>query len=113
MSLDDIDVVVLRETMRVQGHYDEGQRASLPQKAAMDSWDSGAWRNLGIDAGQLDGSCGKLQSLALIMRLDRPNNINVLAPIANKYLLLSRGVQFVNAIRERASVNNADATSTA
>jgi hypothetical protein len=101
MDLDDYDVLVLREAVCVQGQLLEANPGEITLHRATTSWEQGNWRKLGLLEADLDSTCGKLQSLGLLMRLESRNNQNVYAPISDKYLLMRRGLQFVNAVRQR------------
>ena len=103
MYLNDFDVLVLREAVRVQRQLIEGQREMPSQYEAITSWQRGEWGKLPLSKNDVDSSCGKLQSLGLLMRLEQPNNQNSFAPVSNKYLLLYRGLRFVTAVRESAA----------
>jgi len=102
MYLDDVDVVVPREAVRVQRQLVEGRSEMPSLHQAADSWERGKWRALGVPEDHIDNSWGKLHSLRLLMRLPQPNNKNALAPLPNEYLLLRRGLRFVTAVRESA-----------
>jgi hypothetical protein len=100
MYLDDMDMVVLREAFRLQKSLvaEGGQMPTLHQAVA--SWRAGDWRNLGLTDEEIDGSCGKLQSLAVLLRLQQPNNLNAHAAVSNAYLLLQQGLRFVISARD-------------
>lgn len=99
MFLDDRDVIVLREAARLQGSLIKTS-GKPTQYEAMTKWREGHWPDLRISEGELDSVCGKLQSFGLMVRLDQPNTTNVMAVVLNDYILLMRGLRFVEYIRE-------------
>lgn len=101
MEVDDIDVVVLNEAVRVQGHLTQGARPS--RHAVREAWRKAQWRDLGIAATQLDAITGKLQSLSMLWRLEQPSNHNENAPMTSDFLVLQRGFDFIAALKERAT----------
>ena len=107
MYLDDIDMVVLREAFRVQSPLVERQREMPTLHQAVSSWKTGEWRNLGLTEEEIDSSCGKLQSLGMLLRLQQPNNVNAHAAVSNAYLLLRQGFRFVTAANDSSQTDHA------
>jgi hypothetical protein len=58
-----------------------------------------------VSVGEVDSVCGKLASFGLVVRLDQPNNQNVMAAVGNAYLLLPRGLELVTYIRKAMQPN--------
>ncbi|MBN8730356.1 MAG: hypothetical protein J0L64_07450 [Acidobacteria bacterium] len=97
--LDDADVTVLREAVRVQGRAISGTHTQSVHQART-AWLAGRWRSLGV--ADVDSVCDKLSSLGLLRRLDQPSNNNDLGPIASDFVLSRRAVDFVKSIRDQS-----------
>jgi len=97
--LDDADVTVLREAVRVQGRAVEGARTPSVLDART-AWRSGKWRSIGVTS--VDSVCDKLASLGLLRRIDQPSNQNDLGPIVSDFVLSRRAIDFVKSVQARA-----------
>lgn len=97
--LDDADVTVLREAVRVQGRTVSGGRTPSVLDART-AWRSGKWRSIGVT--NVDSVCDKLASLGLLRRIDQPSSQNDLGPIANDFVLSQRAIDFVKCIRPQS-----------
>jgi len=97
-DLSDSDVTYLRELVRIEGAMLEG-RHHIPRYDAYAKWDQGNWGNSVEPA--IDSAFSKLESYGLVTRLAPPNHLNALADFQNRYVLLPKGLHFVNLIRER------------
>lgn len=92
-ELGDNDVRYLRELVRIEGtllaNYGRVERYS-----AHTIWEQGFW-GTGLD-NELDSVFSKLESYGLVARVPPPNNLNVLSDFQNRYVLLKKGLRFVN-----------------
>lgn len=100
MNLDDNDVQVLRELVRVYGPWVE-KYGRVERHNAHAMWESGVWGSQ-VD-GELEGTCSKLESFGLISRIAPPNNLNVFADFQNRYVLLPRGLRFARFVERRVT----------
>jgi hypothetical protein len=100
VQLHDGDVIVLREVVRTQIHLVRTPERKPTQWEGLESWKKGSWASLGLSVGEVGSVCGKLASFGLVVRLDQPNNQNVMAAVGDAYLLLPKGVEFVTYIRK-------------
>lgn len=101
MYLDNGDVVVLREAVRLQGKLIEPGRGKSAQWDAVQSWRRGKWDDLGVSEGEMDSICAKLQSFGLVVRMEEVQSQNVSTVVRNDWMLLQRGFDFVQAIKAK------------
>ena len=101
MDIDDVDVIILREAVRVQRQLLDNPE--VPRYVAAEAWERGSWRGLGLTDRDIDLSCLKLQSLGFLTLLGQPSSRNDLAPLINHYLLTARGLLFAEAIKQQAA----------
>jgi hypothetical protein len=108
-DLEERDVIVLREIVRVQGasiqkdigrvkHYDA---YSVGRKIP------GSLKEVGLLQGQVDSICAKLERFGLVSRTER--NVNAIADDPTPYALLQKGLDFVDYIK---SAEDTEATNT-
>jgi hypothetical protein len=95
MSLDNVDVVVLREAARAQASLLRQGMPGLYQ--ATQQWDSMRLSDLTEETRILAEE--KLQSLALLDRLGQPNTKNALAQLTRTYLITKRGLHFIQSLK--------------
>lgn len=100
MELSDRDIDFLRELVRIEGPRLLVQD-HVPRYDAHLRWEQGRWGNR-IDP-EIDSVFSKLESYGLVSRLAPPSNLNVTADFQNRYVLLKKGLRFVNLTREAAS----------
>jgi hypothetical protein len=99
-ELNDRDILHLRELVRIEGSVIE-QRERVERHDAYTRWEQGYW-GARVD-GELDSVFSKLVSYGLVAQIPPPNNLNISADFQNRYVLLKKGLRFVNLIRQKAS----------
>lgn len=99
MELSDHDVTFLRELVSISGRQLEVQER-IPRPSAHVTWEHGKWSKLGPD---IDSVFSKLEGYGLVARIPPPNNLNIGADFANRYVLLKKGLRFTELIRQKAS----------
>jgi hypothetical protein len=99
MELSDRDIQLLRELVKVEGPTVEAQ-GRLQRYDAYTRWEQGSWGTR-VDP-ELDSVFSKLESYGLVSRIPPPNNLNIMADFQNRYVLLRKGLRFVNLIRSVA-----------
>jgi hypothetical protein len=93
MELSDRDVSYLADLVRVEGSYVRSH-GRLERYDAYTRWEQGSW---GTRAdGEIDSVFSKLESFGLVSRIPPPNNLNLLADFQNRYVLLRKGLHFVD-----------------
>ncbi len=98
MDLDDNDVRVLREIVRVQAALLQSSQSKIAaMDPANDAWRDNPPRLEGISDGTIQSICAKLQSYGLITAVER--NAGKVGPNVIPYGLLHKGVDFVTYIR--------------
>jgi hypothetical protein len=100
MEVSDRDMVFLRELVRIEGNQ-LAARDHIPRYDAHSAWISGFWGDRAVP--EVDSVFQKLESYGLVTRIAPPNNHNIMADIQNRYVLLPKGLRFVNLIKSRAS----------
>jgi hypothetical protein len=64
-------------------------------------WEQGPWGTR-IDP-EIDSVFSKLESYGLVSRIAPPNNLNISADFQNRYVLLAKGLRFVDLVQQRAT----------
>jgi hypothetical protein len=100
MEVSDSEIVHLRELVKIEGSQLAG-RDHIPRYDAHSAWINGFWGDRVVP--EVDSVFQKLESYGLVTRIAPPNNQNIMADIQNRYVLLPKGVRFVNLIKSRAS----------
>jgi len=100
MEVSDRDVVYLRELVKIEGNL-LATREHIPRYDAHSAWSNGFWGDRVVP--EVDSVFQKLESYGLVTRIAPPNNQNIIAEIQNRYVLLPKGLRFVNLIKNRAS----------
>ena len=121
MALDDSDVRVLTELVSGQRDSFEPSLGSVPGELVNNYWRSGEKAThetpastrsqkggmlsgvairLGIPEGDLQARCAKLQAFGLVVQVERNQTKN--GPGTLPYAILTRGIEFVDAIRSLA-----------
>ena len=100
MEVSDRDIYFLKELVRIDGNLLES-RDHIPRYDAHTAWINGFWGDRVVP--EVDSVFQKLESYGLVKRLAPPNNMNIMADIQNRYVLLPKGMRFVNLIKSRAS----------
>lgn len=98
MELSDRDIVYLRELIRIEGKLLEG-RDHISRYDAHTLWINGFWGDRVIP--EIDSIFSKLESYGLVGRIAAPNNMNIMADIQTRYVLLPKGARFVELIKSR------------
>ena len=100
MELSDRDVYYLGELVKLEG---DNVRTSgrLERYNAHTRWERGPWGTR--PDGELDSIFSKLESYGLVSRLAPPNNQNIMADFQNRYVLLQKGLRFIDSITGVAS----------
>lgn len=95
MELSDRDVYYLGELVKLEG---DNVRTSgrLERYNAHTRWEHGPW-GMRLD-GELDSIFSKLESYGLVSRLAPPNNQSIMADFQNRYVLLQKGLRFIDSI---------------
>jgi hypothetical protein len=96
MELSDRDLIYLRELIKIEGKLLEG-RTHIPRYDAHTAWINGFWGDRVIP--EIDSVFSKLESYGLVGRIAAPNNMNIMADIQTRYVLLPKGVRFVELIK--------------
>jgi hypothetical protein len=98
--LDDTDVEVLRQIVKAQkGHL--GSRGSLDLNAANELWKQNPPSITGFSLADITSVCSKLESLGLLVRVERRDDLFGLDTAGLPYGLLKKGLDFVTfAIKE-------------
>jgi hypothetical protein len=122
MALDDSDVHVLAELARGQRNAFEKSLGSVPGELVNNYWRSGETATyetpastrsqagggmlsgvairLNIPEGELHSRCAKLQAFGLLVQVDRNPTKN--GPGTLPYAILTRGIEFIDAVRSLA-----------
>jgi hypothetical protein len=100
MEVSDSDMVFLRELVKIEGNQPSA-RDHIPRYDAHSAWINGFWGDRVVP--EVDSVFQKLESYGLVTRIAPPNNQNIMADIQNRYVLLPKGLRFVNLIKSRAS----------
>jgi hypothetical protein len=95
MDLSDKDITPLQALVRVEGDLLRSQEY-IPRYTAHTLWENGPWGDR-VDS-ELDSIFSKLESYGLVSRIAPPNNLNIMADIPNRYVLLKKGLRFVESI---------------
>jgi hypothetical protein len=95
MELSDRDVSCLRDLVNLEGATLQIAKR-IERYDAHNAWERGPWGTTPV--GELDSTFSKLESYGLVSRLAPPNNLNVMADFQNRYVLLQKGMRFVNSI---------------
>lgn len=101
-SLDERDVRVLREIVRVQGPQLDRNLGRVKHFTAHNATKGivGSLRQEGFTQGELDSICAKLESFGLVSRTER--NVNLISDDPTPYALLRKGLDFVEYIKSAA-----------
>ena len=97
MDLSDRDVQLLGELVRIEGPMLQ-TRPYIERYQANQAWEHGFWGTR-IDP-ELDSVFSKLESYGLVSRIAPPNNLTIMADYQNRYVLLKKGMRFVNLTRQ-------------
>jgi hypothetical protein len=100
MELGDRDVELLRELVKVEGET-VLTKGRIERYNAYTRWENGNWGTR-LDP-ELDSVFSKLESYGLVSRIPPPNNLNIMADVQNRYVLLWKGARFAQLIRNLAS----------
>jgi len=100
MEISDRDIYFLKELVKIEGNLLDG-RDHVPRYDAHTAWINGFWGDRVVP--EVDSVFQKLESYGLVTRLAPPNNMNIMADIQNRYVLLPKGMRFVNLVRSRTS----------
>jgi hypothetical protein len=100
MELSDTDVRYLGELVRIEGTAVKAN-GRVDRPSAHVIWEQGFW-GARID-GELDSIFSKLESYGLVARIPPPNNLNLHADFQNRYVLLKKGMRFVELIQTTAA----------
>jgi hypothetical protein len=100
MELGDNDVRYLSELVRIEGEQ-VGREGRVSRHSAHTRWEQGFWgKSL---ESEIDSVFSKLESYGLVARIPPPNNLNITADFQNRYVLLKKGLRFVELVKQRAS----------
>ena len=102
MELGDNDIRYLGELVHIEGEQVASQ-GRVTRYSAHTMWEKGFWGTR-VES-ELDSVFSKLESYGLVARIPPPNNLNIMDDFQNRYVLLKKGLRFVNLIQERASAN--------
>ncbi|HLY42703.1 MAG TPA: hypothetical protein VKR52_15920 [Terracidiphilus sp.] len=96
-ELTDLDVFYLRELVQMQGG---AVRASgrIERYQAYRRWEDQRWPTRKL--GEIESACNKLEGYGLVSKIPPPNNINIMADMPNSYMLLPKGLHFVDLLTE-------------
>lgn len=100
MELGDNDVRYLSELVRIEGEQ-VAREGRVTRYSAHSTWEQGFWGTR-LES-ELDSVFSKLESYGLVARIAPPNNLNVMADFQNRYVLLKKGLRFVDLIQQKAS----------
>ncbi|SRR5258708_6605016 len=108
-ELEERDVLVLREIVRVQGTMIQKDVGRVKHYDAYSVCRQilGSLKEVGFLQGQVDSICAKLESFGLVSRTER--SVNAIADDPTPYALLQKGLDFVDYIK---SAEDLGATST-
>lgn len=98
MELSDQDVFYLSELVKLEGLKLRSTKR-IERYDAHTTWERGPWGT--IPNADIDSVFSKLESYGLVSRLAPPNNLNIMADFQNRYVLLQKGMRFVDAISKR------------
>ncbi len=101
MELGDRDIYYLRELVRLEGHMLKSDLNHIPRHTAHVKWIEGPWGER-VDP-ELDSVFNKLESYGLVSKIAPPNNFNIMADYQNRFVLLPKGLRFVELIKNRAT----------
>jgi hypothetical protein len=101
MEVSDRDIAFLRELVKIEGTQLE-TRNHIPRYDAHTFWTNGFWGDRVMP--EIDSVFNKLESYGLVARIPPPNNMNIMAEIQSRYVLLPKGARFVVLIRSRAAI---------
>lgn len=99
-ELSDNDIRYLRELVRIEGAQVESQ-GRVERYTAHTLWENGFWGTR--SDGEIDSVFSKLESYGLVARISPPNNLNIMADFQNRYVLLKKGMRFVELIMQKAT----------
>jgi hypothetical protein len=97
MELNDIDILHLRELVKVEGAEIE-RDGRIARHQGFQMWEKCSWGTR-LD-GERDSVFSKLASYGFVAQIPPPNNMNIGADIPNRYLLLRKGLRFATLIGE-------------
>jgi len=96
MEISDRDAEFLRELVRIEGPIVAAQ-GRVDRYSAHTDWERGSWGTL--PDPEIDSVFSKLESYGLVARIPPPNSLNILADFQNRYVLLRKGLRFVDFAR--------------
>jgi hypothetical protein len=99
-ELGDRDVELLRELVKVEGEA-VLTKGRIERYDAYTRWENGTWGTR--PDPELDSVFSKLESYGLVSRIAPPNNLNIMADVQNRYVLLWKGARFAQLIRNLAN----------
>jgi|GEM_PF-3161699 hypothetical protein len=99
MEVSDRDIVYLGELVKIESNL-LATRDHIPRYDAHSAWINGFWGDRVVP--EVDSVFQKLESYGLVTRIAPPNNQNIMTDIQNRYVLLPKGLRFVNLIKSRA-----------
>jgi hypothetical protein len=101
-SLDESDIRVLREIVRVQSPQLSQNLGRVKHFVAHNAMRGivGSLRQEGFIQGEIDSVCAKLESFGLVSRTER--NVNLVSDDPTPYALLRKGLDFVEYIKSAA-----------
>jgi hypothetical protein len=100
MELGDRDVELLRELVKIEGES-VLTKGRIERYDAYTRWERAPWGSR-LDP-ELDSVFSKLESYGLVSRIAPPNNLNIMADVQNRYVLLWKGARFAQLIRNLAN----------
>lgn len=100
MELSDREIELLGELVSLEGPLLTSQN-HIPRYTAHTRWESGPWGDR-VDP-ELDSVFSKLESYGLVSRIPPPNNLNISADFQNRYVLLRKGLRFIELTRRTAA----------
>ena len=100
MELSDRDTEFLCELVRIEGVTVAAQ-GRMTRNSAHTMWERGFWGTR-VDP-EIDSIFSKLESYGLVARIPPPNNLNIGADFQNRYVLLKKGLRFVDLVKQHAS----------
>jgi hypothetical protein len=99
-ELTDLDVVYLRELVEMEGGVVR-IKGRVERYEAYRRWDDHRW--LTSKLGEIESTFNKLEGYGLVSKIPPPNNINIMADMPNSYVLLPKGLRFVDLIAQKAT----------
>lgn len=99
MDLSDQDIEILRELVRIGGAM-VAQLGRIDRYSAHTKWEHGRWGTR-LDS-DIESVFSKLESYGLVARIPPPNNLNITADFQNRYVLLRRGLHFIDLAGRRS-----------